>query len=63
VIEPNDLTFERLEVLSKLIVDKMDLGTLMDFAESALFQDYQHDFDQAASDANDWDLTLEELNQ
>jgi len=63
VIEPNDLTFEKLEVLSKLIVDKMDLGTLMDFAESALFQDYQYDFDQAASDANDWNLTLEELNQ
>lgn len=61
MIEANELTIERLEVLSKLIVDKWDLETLIQFAEVAVFQDYQYDIDQATRDANDYDITLEDL--
>lgn len=61
-IKPDDLSHDRLENLAKLVVDKWDLGTLMQFAEEQVFQDYQYGIEQAVRDANDWDITLEDLD-
>lgn len=63
MIKASDLTPDRLENLAKLVVDKWDLETLMQFAQEQVFQDYQYNTDQAVQDANDFDLTLEELSQ
>ena len=59
-IEDTDLNVDRLENLTKLVIDKWDLETLMDYAQLALFQDYQYDIDRAVEDAQDY--TLEELD-
>lgn len=61
-IVDSDLTHDRLENLAKLVVDKWDLETLMQFAQEQVFQDYQYDIDRAVEDANDLELTLEELD-
>ncbi len=59
-IEDTDLNVDRLENLAKLVIDKWDLETLMDYAQTTLFQDYQYDIDRAVEDAEDY--TLEELD-
>ena len=59
-IEDTDLTLDRLDNLAKLVVDKWDLETLVEFAQEQVFQDYQYDIDRAVSDAEDY--TLEELD-
>jgi len=59
-IKDTDLTIDRLENLAKLVVDKWDLETLVQFAEEQVFQDYQYDIDRAVEDAEDY--TLEELD-
>ena len=59
-IKDTDLTLDRLENLAKLVVDRWDLETLMQFAQEQVFQDYQYDIDRAVSDAEDY--TLEELD-
>jgi len=50
----------RLENLDKMVVDKWDLETLIQFAQEQVFQDYQYDIDRAVEDAEDY--TLEELD-
>ena len=59
-IKDTDLTTDRLENLAKMVVDRWDLETLMQFAQEKVFQDYQYDIDRAVSDAEDY--TLEELD-
>ena len=59
-IKDTDLNVDRLENLAKLVVDKWDLETLMEFAQEQVFQNYQYDMDSAVSDAEDY--TLEELD-
>ena len=59
-IKDTDLTTDRLENLAKMVVDRWDLETLMQFAQEQVFQDYQYDIDRAVSDAEDY--TLEELD-
>lgn len=59
-IKDTDLDVERLENLAKLVIDKWDLETLMDYAQTTLFYDYLHDIDRAVEDAEDY--TLEELD-
>ena len=56
----SDLSHDRLENLAKLVVDKWDLETLVQFAQEQVFQDYQYDIDRAVSDAEDY--TLEDLD-
>ena len=55
-----DLTTERLENLAKLVVDKWDLESLMQFAQEQVFQDYQYDIERAVYDAEEYEL--EELD-
>ena len=59
-IKDTDLTIDRLENLAKLVVDKWEIESLVQFAEEQVFQDYQYDIDRAVSDAEDY--TLEELD-
>ena len=59
-IKDTDLTTDRLENLAKLVVDKWEIESLVQFAEEQVFQDYQYDIDRAVSDAEDY--TLEELD-
>ena len=59
-IKDTDLTLDRLENLAKLVVDKWEIESLVQFAEEQVFQDYQYDIDRAVSDAEDY--TLEELD-
>ena len=59
-IEDTDLNVDRLENLAKLVVDKWEIESLVQFAEEQVFQDYQYDIDRAVSDAEDY--TLEELD-
>lgn len=61
-IKDTDLNVDRLENLAKLVVDSWDMDTLVQFAQEQVFQNYQYDIDQAARDANDLDIKLEELN-
>ena len=61
-IKDTDLTLDRLENLAKLVVDRWDLETLMQFAQEQVFQDYQYDIDRAVEDANYLELTVEELD-
>ena len=61
-IVDTDLSHDRMETLAKLVVDRWDLETLMEFAQEQVFQDYQYDIDRAVEDANDLELTLEELD-
>ena len=56
----SDLSHDRLENLAKLVVDKWDLETLVQFAQEQVFQDYQYDIDRAVEDAEDY--TLEDLD-
>ena len=60
-IEDTDLTIDRLENLAKLVIDGWDMECLLDYAQTALFQDYQYDIDRAVEDAEDY--TLEELDR
>ena len=60
-IEDTDLTIDRLENLAKLVIDGWDMDCLLDYAQTALFQDYQYDIDRAVDDAEDY--TLEELDR
>lgn len=60
MIKDTDLNVERLENLAKLVIDSWDMECLLDYAQTALFQDYQHDIDRAVVDAEDY--TLEELD-
>ena len=59
-IKDTDLNVDRLENLAKLVIDGWDMECLLDYAQTALFQDYQYDIDRAVSDAEDY--TLEELD-
>ena len=59
-IEDTDLTIDRLENLAKMVIDSWDMECLVDYAQMALFQDYQYDIDAAVEDAEDY--TLEELD-
>tara|TARA_R100001163_G_scaffold1295_5_gene2039 strand:+ start:3853 stop:4047 length:195 start_codon:yes stop_codon:yes gene_type:complete len=59
-IKDTDLTIDRLENLAKLVIDGWDMDCLLDYAQTALFQDYQYDIDRAVEDAEDY--TLEELD-
>ena len=59
-IKDTDLNVDRLENLAKLVVDKWDMESLVQFAEEQVFQDYQYDIDRAVEDAEDY--TLEELD-
>ena len=61
-IKDTDLNVDRLENLAKLVVDSWDMETLLQFAQEQVFQDYQYDIDRAVEDANDLELTLEELD-
>jgi hypothetical protein len=60
-IKDTDLNVDRLENLAKLVVDKWDMESLVQFAEEQVFQDYQYDIDRAVEDAEDY--TLEELDR
>ena len=60
-IKDTDLNVDRLENLARLVVDKWDMESLVQFAEEQVFQDYQYDIDRAVSDAEDY--TLEELDR
>ena len=60
MIEDTDLTIDRLENLAKLVVDRWDMESLVQFAQEQVFQDYQYDIDRAVEDAEDY--TLEELD-
>ena len=59
-IKDTDLTIDRLENLARLVVDKWDMESLVQFAEEQVFQEYQYDIDRAVEDAEDY--TLEELD-
>ena len=59
-IKDTDLNVDRLENLARLVVDKWDMESLVQFAEEQVFQDYQYDIDRAVEDAEDY--TLEELD-
>ena len=59
-IEDTDLNVDRLENLAKLVVDRWDMESLVQFAQEQVFQDYQYDIDRAVEDAEDY--TLEELD-
>ena len=59
-IKDTDLNVDRLENLAKLVIDSWDMECLLDYAQLALFQDYQYDIDRAVEDAQDY--TLEELD-
>ena len=61
-IVDSDLTHDRMEALARKVIDTWDMDALVDYAVSALFDDYQFDCDQAVQDANDLELTLEELD-
>ena len=61
-IEDTDLTHDRMEAIARKVVDTWDMSTTIEFAVATLFDDYQFDYDQAVSDANDLELTLEELD-
>ena len=61
-IVDSDLSHDRLEKLAKLVVDRWDMESLVQFAQEQVFQDYQYDIDRAVEDANDLELTLEELD-
>ena len=60
-IVDSDLTHDRMEALARLVVDKWDMESLVQFAQEQVFQDYQYDIDRAVSDAEDY--TLEELDR
>ena len=62
-IKDTDLTTDRLESLAKQVIDGWDMECLLDYAQSALFQDYQYDIDRAVEDANDLELTLQQLDE
>ena len=61
-IVDSDLSHDRLEKLAKLIVATWDKDALVEYARECLFQDYQYDIDRAVMDANDYPLTVEELD-
>lgn len=61
-IVDTDLSHDRMEAIARKVVDTWDLDTLVDYAVSALFDDYQFDCEQAVQDANDLELTLEKLD-
>ena len=60
-IKDTDLNVDRLENLAKLVVDRWDMESLVQFAQEQVFQDYQYDIDRAVEDAEDY--TLEELDK
>ena len=60
-IKDTDLNVDRLENLARLVVDKWDMESLVQFAQEQVFQDYQYDIDRAVEDAEDY--TLEELDR
>ena len=61
-IVDTDLTHDRMEAIARKVVNTWDMDTIIDYAVSALFDDYQFDCDRAVQDANDLELTLEELD-
>jgi len=61
-IVDSDLSHDRLEKLAELIVDAWDMDTLVEYARECVFQNYQYDIDSAVRDANDLELTTEELD-
>ena len=61
-IVDTDLTHDRIEAIARKVVDTWDMSTTIEFAVARLFDDYQFDCDQAVQDANDLELTLEELD-
>ena len=58
----SDLSHDRMEALARKVVDAWDMDILVDYAVSALFDDYQYDIDRAVEDANYLELTVEELD-
>ena len=60
-IKDTDLNVDRLENLARLVVDKWDMESLVQFAQEQVFQDYQYDIDRAVEDAEDY--TLDELDR
>ena len=61
-IVDSDLSHDRLEKLAELIVDAWDMDTLVEYARECVFRDYQLDIGAAVMDANDLELTIEELD-
>ena len=61
-IVDSDLTHDRMEAIARKVIDTWDMSTTIEFAVAKLFDDYQFDCDQAVEDANDLELTLEELD-
>jgi hypothetical protein len=61
-IVDSDLSHDRLENLAKLVVDTWDMQAVIEFAYEQVFQNYQYDIDSAVRDANDLELTTEELD-
>ena len=62
MIDKSDFTPDRLAALAEIVVDRWDLETLMDFAISSLYADYEDDLDRAVTDAHDCNLTVEQLD-
>lgn len=62
MIDKSDFTPDRLTMLAEMVVDRWDLETLMDFAVSSLYADYESDLDRAVKDAHDCELTIEQLD-
>lgn len=62
MIDKSDFTPDRLATLAEMVVDRWDLETLMDFAVSSLYADYEGDLDRAVTDAHDCELTIEQLD-
>ena len=61
-IVDNDITHARMEAIARKVVDTWDMDDIVDYAVSALFDDYLFDCDRVVKDANDLELTLEELD-
>ena len=56
------LSNDRMEGLARKVIDTWDQESLLEYAVACLFNDYQFDCDQAVQDANDLELTVEELD-
>lgn len=62
MIDKSDFTPDRLATLAEIVVDRWDLDTLIDYAVSSVYADYEDDLDRAVTDAHDCELTLKDLD-